>query len=332
MLHTILSFFTFIATSILWADASLDLETLSQDFVVEAKQLQIPGHPNACNPSLVRWHNQLLLSFDVYIERSDEPDGVGLAYLDEGFNVIGEPQILDLPRNLWQDPRLITMGDQLYLVHNGSIAHGVRRMFVTQVRYEEGKFILEMPEPLLHFPGEQPLQWERNWVPFVNNDTLFLTYSLAPHRVLQPIFGTQRCEQVAATTFSSGWTWGHPKPGTAALLDGDHYLALFHSIKKMATIHSEGKTIQHYFIGAYTFESHPPFAVTCMSEDPIIGKNFYHGPEYEMIKPCRAVFPCGIVVDDAFVWAVFGRQDHEVWMAKLDKRGLYESMRPVASN
>lgn len=312
-------------------DVALDLETMTQDFVIEVKQLHIPGHPDACNPSLIRWHRQLLLSFDAYIERDDQPDGIGLTYLDDDFNVIDKPQILVLPMNLWQDPRLITIDDRLYLVFNGAIPEGIRRMFVVQVRFDDGKFSVETPEALLHFPKENGERWERNWIPFVHNNTLFLTYSLFPHRVLQPFLGTHRCEDVSSTTFSSAWNWGTPKPGTAALLDGDHYLALFHSTKIIATTHSEGKSIPHYFMGAYTFESHFPFAMTAISQHPIIGKNFYHGQEYHMFKPCRVVFPCGIVIDDQFIWVVFGRQDHEVWMAKLEKKGLYESLVPVIS-
>ena len=313
----------------LCADAAVDLEVMAQDFVLEVKQLQIPGHPTACNPSLIRWNNQLLLSFDAYTEGNNEPDRIGLVYLDDDFNVIGEPQILDLPGNLWQDSRLITTEESLYLVFNGAINGGLRRTFVAQVGSDSGRFAVDTPEALLHFPGEKADQWERNWIPFVSSNTLFLTTNLVPHRILQPFLGTQRCEETSSTTFSSAWNWGTPKPGTAALLDGDHYLALFHSVKVMPTVHSEGKPIQHYFMGAYTFENRPPFAITAISQNPIVGEHFYHGPEYKMVKPCRVVFPCGIVVDDRFVWVVFGRQDHEVWMAKLEKTGLYESLVPV---
>lgn len=341
MLNCILIFLILISVSTLYAENRsnfsedlniiLDLETMAQDFVIETKQLQIPGHPNACNPSLIRWHNQLLLSFDAYIERDDQPDGTGLVYLDDNFNVIGAPQILDLPMNLWQDSRLITMADRLYMVFNGAINDGIRRMFIAQIRCDAGKFIIDTPEVFLSFPGENAKQWERNWTPFTNNDTLFLTYSLVPHKILKPFLGTQRCEEVSSKTFSSAWNWGIPKPGTSAHLDGDHYLALFHSIKVMATAHSEGKPIQHYFMGAYTFENHPPFAITSISRRPIVGKNFYRGQEYDMIKPCRVVFPCGFVIDDQFIWVVFGRQDHEVWMAKIEKNGLYNSLMPVVS-
>jgi len=38
----------------------IDLETMAQDYVLEAKQLHIPGHPTACNASkacgcLAKW-------------------------------------------------------------------------------------------------------------------------------------------------------------------------------------------------------------------------------------------------------------------------------------
>ena len=31
-------------------------------------------------------------------------------------------------------------------------------------------------------------------------------------------------------------------------------------------------------------------------------------------------------MDEEHVWIVYGRQDHELWVAKLDKKGLLESL------
>jgi len=33
-------------------------------------------------------------------------------------------------------------------------------------------------------------------------------------------------------------------------------------------------------------------------------------------------------MDEQFIWKVYGRQDHEIWMAKLEKTGLYDNMEP----
>jgi len=140
------------------------------------------------------------------------------------------------------------------------------------------------------------------------------------------------CETIACTFGQFNWNWGELRGGTPGLLDEekDEYLAFFHSSKEMATIHSQGKKILHYFMGAYTFASRPPFAITKMSPEPITGKGFYEGIVYEPYwKPLRVVFPCGYIVNDQFIWVSYGRQDHEIWMVKLNKKGLYDSLIPV---
>lgn len=305
----------------------IDLEKMVQDYVLEVKQLHVPNYPTACNASIVRWHDKLILSFNAYSTgKEDQPNLMGLAILDEDFNVFGNPHILDVPKNLWQDARLVILNEALYLVFNGAIEGEVRRMLIAQAHFNGIEFIIETPRALLNFPGENPNQWERNWIPFVFNNSLLLATHLSPHRILCPILESQKCEEVASSNFSSSWAWGTPKTGTTAHIDGKHYLALFHSVKVMSSIHSECKPIQHYFMGAYTFEDRPPFRITAISKDPIIGEHFYHGPEYSMCKPCRVVFPCGFIMDKQFIWVVFGRQDHEIWMAKLDKKGLYDNM------
>ena len=83
----------------------------------------------------------------------------------------------------------------------------------------------------------------------------------------------------------------------------------------------------HYFRGAYTFSRHPPFEGTAVSPQPIVGKGFYHGPIYERYwGSVRVVFPCGFIYDENYLWVSYGRQDHELWIAKLDKKKLLESL------
>ena len=310
------------------SSASLNLEDMAQDFVLETKQLEIPGYPTACNPSIARWGNMLLLSFDAYSGDTTAPDRMGLVWLDDDFNVISAPRILHI-KDTWQDPRLVSIGNRLYVVFNGALNTTLRRTFIAEVHYDGVHLFTGAPECLLHFPGERADLGERNWVPFAYFDTLLLTYSVVPHRVLRPLINTQTCEDISSTSSPFIWDWGTPRAGTTALLDGDHYLAFFHSSKIMASVHSQGKPIHHYFMGAYTFDRHPPFAITAMSPFTIIAENFYHGPEYRTIKPLLVVFPCGFIFDAHHIWVVYGKQDHEAWVVKLDKKGLYENLVPV---
>ena len=106
-------------------------------------------------------------------------------------------------------------------------------------------------------------------------------------------------------------------------IDGNQYLSFFHSSKEIPTLHSNREPILHYFMGAYTFALHPPFEITQISPKPIVGKGFYKGAIYDPYwKPVRVVFPCGLIVEGNFIWVAYGRQDHEIWMVKLDKCGL----------
>lgn len=292
-----------------------------QDFVLETRQLKIPGHPTACNPSIVRWGDAFLLSFNAYTGDGLEPDRMGLIRLDDQFNPVGTAYILNT-RDTWQDARLVVMEDRLYSVFNGTAPTGVRRTFVSEVHDDGVELGIDMPRCLLDFPGMNEGLGERNWVPFAYVDTLLMTYSIVPHRILQPLPGTEKCMDYACTSPCLDWQWGTPRAGTTALLDGDHYLAFFHSSKMVSSV-------QQYFMGAYTFDCRPPFAIQSMSTAPIIGQDFYHGPEYETVRPLLVVFPCGFVCDDQYVWVVYGKQDHEAWVVKLDKKKLYDSLKPI---
>ncbi len=87
----------------------------------------------------------------------------------------------------------------------------------------------------------------------------------------------------------------------------------------------------HYFMGACTFSSEPPFEITSFSPEPIVGKDFYHGPPYKTWRPMCIVFPAGFIFDDNFIWVSYGRQDHEMWIVKLDREIFFQWLQPLPS-
>lgn len=337
----------------------IDLEKdLKDDFVLETKKINIPGFPFAFNPSLVRWKGQFLMSFRVgknenhsenpfegeCLKASQDipsfsPNQIGLIFLDKNFKIMGPPQILNLINYnqtcRQQDPRIIVVGEHLYICYCDPIqivgAPDRRLMFLSEVHDEDGHFYIKDVECLDEFEWNNGKRWEKNWSPFDYQGNLLLIYSINPHRVMRPYLGTGVCETISSTYANPQWEWGELRGGTPALLVDGQYLAFFHSSIPMTSVQSEGKKMAHYFMGAYTFSPHPPFTVTAISPKPIVGKDFYNGPAYNTWKPLRVVFPCGYVIENKMIWVAYGRQDHEIWIAKMHKDKLLKSLIPTHS-
>jgi len=327
------------ATRLLFAD--LDLETLIQDFVLETRRIEIPGFRYAFNPSIIQWKDYILMTFRAIPNpKYSYSCVVGVQILDQDFHPIGEPQILETreknslvpPRG--EDARLIYVGDTLYLIYSDNLNQEISkdfRMVIAELVYENGLFSIRSPEQLIEYEGKRSNLREKNWVPFEYANSLCLAYSISPHLIFKPILGTGVCTTIARSSTPMPWNWGVIRGGTpAVLIETGEYLAFFHSVKKMATANSNGVLMNHYFIGAYTFASQPPFTLLRKSPEPIVGPGFYSGIAY---KPywsfTQCVFPAGQVLDGDSIWISYGRQDHEIWVAKLDKKKLLDSLIPA---
>jgi predicted GH43/DUF377 family glycosyl hydrolase len=318
----------------------IDLESMANDFVLETKRIVIPEYPDAYNPSILRWQGTLLLSFRIYDPKTRFANQIGLIRLDDQMNPAGQPQVLEIRSkdpfaiSKRQDPRLVSAGNRLYIVYNNVLQDRrhpeIRRMVVAEVSFDGQNYNAENPDSIVYFDQEIQARSEKNWVPFEYEGQMLFARSINPHWILRPFHGCSSCQTIASSRGRIQWYWGDLRGGTPAfLIDDEEYLAFFHSSTYLPTVHSHGKTVQHYFMGAYTFSRKPPFAITRISSEPIVGKNFYIGQEYTTWKPLRVVFPGGFVLDDRFIWIAYGRQDHEVWIVKIDRKMLLESLVPV---
>ena len=308
----------------------------TQDFVIETKQIQVPGFPGAFNASIIEWNDSILMCFRVRNEKMVSTFQMGCVFLDKDFNVISTPSIIQMQGNnpstffQNQDPRLIVLNHKLYIIYSNFISLETvvaRRMFIAELYCEDNAFITG-DQICIHNPIKLDPRWEKNWVPFIYENELLLAYSILPHHILKPSLQTGECSLISATQSVIDWDWGTLRGGTPAIRDGEQYLGFFHSSKLMKTAHSAGKKIQHYFMGAYTYSAHPPFQITHISPEPIVAKGFYHGQSYNTWKPLHVVFPMGCIINDQHVWVSYGRQDFEIWVAKIDKHKLYKSLIP----
>lgn len=315
----------------------LNLESYEQDFIVETKEIIIPGYAKAFNPAIVRYNDSTLLSFRLRDEQGISTFQIGLIWLDDQFNPVGTAQVLDIPHKssaMFQDPRFVVVGDKFYMFFSNLIEkkpgdRDIRRMYYTELLYDGTTFTALEPICLRNFEGESSQRWEKNWAPFDYMGNLLFTYSLLPHRIMSYNDEMESCDTLWSTTSSAQWDWGVLRGGTPPLLEDGQYLAFFHSCKNIPTVQSRGKNITHYVFGAYTFSPEPPFELTAISPYPIIDKNFYSGPPHNTWKPLRVVFPCGHISDGEYLYLAYGRQDHECWIAKIDKQKLLDSLVPV---
>ncbi len=318
----------------------IDLEDLRQESVQETRQIQIPGYPDAYNPSIIRWNDSYLLSFKIIPHPSFTFHSfAGVIWLDDDFNPKGNAQILNLrddatgvPSRV-DDGRLMEVGGYLHFVYSDNadpiISRGGFRVFVAQLKCTDSRFDIVSIERLSRFEGQNEKIREKNWVPFEYEEKLLLSYSIVPHVVLKPLLDdSQECITVCKSRKCPQWDWGEIRGGTTALkIDEARYLSFFHSSIIMESIHSDGKPMTHYFMGAYTFDAKPPFAVSHISPEPIIGKDFYHGKNYKPYwKPVVVVFPVGFVFDEESIWVAYGRQDRECWIVKINKKWLLNSL------
>lgn len=314
----------------------VDLNEMSQDFVLEKTQLKIPEYPHAFNPSIVRWRDKLLLSFRVLTNANNVwHSQIGLVWLDNKFKPVGTPRLLNtrgrLPLNpsKSEDARLFTVGDSLYIIYNDNEEYhdfGLRRMYYSEIFYDGIQFYVN-PECINKFEGESADKWEKNWIPFDYEGTMLLAYSILPHKIFFPVFGQGKCETIATTVSPFIWVWGSGRiyGGTPALKVDDTYLAFFHSSCKVNTLQTGDYEAWHYFMGAYLFNGQPPFAITKVSPQPIIGKGLYDNP----LLYKRVIYPGGYIMDDHNIWIAYGREDCECWILKLNKKGLLDSLIPV---
>ena len=316
-----------------------DLDTMKQDFVLKTKRIIIPGYPDAFNPSIVRWQNKLLMSFRYRDPLTQSTDQIALVWLDANFNPTSQPVLLQRNFEITcgssnaQDPRLIIVNKKLYVVYSNIVTNGltcVGRMIAAEVYQTNNNFLIYDPTPFLFFDGENINKKEKNWTPFSYNNKLYLAYSINPHIIFTPSFILDSCTTVASTQANINWPWGQLRGGSQALLVNGQYLSFFHSVKALQSVQSGGKLMTHYFMGAYTFDPAPPFALNAISPHPIVAKAFYNGPMYVNWEPLCEVFPCGYVFDANNIYVTYGRQDHECWVVTLDKAGLLNSLQPVS--
>lgn len=162
---------------------------------------------------------------------------------------------------------------------------------------------------------------EKNWVWFHHDGNPHLIYLMRPHRVVR-----MSSDFVAEETFETDdelpWEYGEPRGGTPPILIGNEYWSFFHS----STAWRDTAPIRQYHMGAYCFESQPPFRITKMTPEPILSGSPYD--RYSPDKPL-VVFPNGALCKDGNFLVTMGVNDLDSAWIYIPMSGLKERMAGV---
>lgn len=328
--------------SLLHANNLFDI--IPNDPNLTLKQIKLEKYPNAFNPSIIKTEQGILLSFRYCPEGKMWVSYVGLALLDHNFELITEPQLLSINESSTcycaahhEDARLFSYNGEVFIVYGDYRYsstedcttidyHSIREdVAIAKINFENGQFSVENQLTLIKHPRQER---EKNWVPFQWNGKLLFSYYPLPHEIIEPNLKSGNCKPFSKINAETHWLWGPLRGGTPAVLVDGEYLAFFHSWVSMKSSISKDHSLPHYFMGAYTFSSHPPFEITKISCIPLKAPGMYTNSTYHV----RSVFPGGFVVLNDDVYIAFGKDDNEIWIAKISKEELKQSLVSVSSD
>lgn len=314
------------------------------DPTITTEKIEFKDFPFAFNPSLLQTDQGILLSFRY---TPDQKRGwisqCVMVLLDDTLKPISTPQIIDFRATdvyppYFEDCKLFDFQGRHYALYSDCTDnelpsdHNINpflfcREYVhlAEIKIKD-KIISSEPSIKLTYPANKKKQQrEKNWVPFDWNKNLYLSYYLFPHTVLKSNLRSGKCHEAYKTHPIHPWKFGSIRGTTPPLLVDGEYLAFFHSSIITTSMLTHKKAL-HYFIGAYTFSREPPFHITRASVKPIVAKNMYTKGNH-----IHAVFPCGFIISDNTIILSYGKDDREMWIAKIPKKALLESLVPVSS-
>ncbi|MBN2478683.1 MAG: hypothetical protein JXA94_00480 [Parachlamydiales bacterium] len=286
----------------------------STGIVTDIKNIKVEGVENVINTSLVDYKDGYLI---VFRKNENKKSYIALCELDKNFKQTSPYKIIDVKSSFAEDPRIFQFSNDYFLIYNDKvpIKHNYRIMKIAKLTNDFNvEFINELD---LHIK-----QIEKNWVPFTNENNLYLSYGLMPHKVMNLKDVTKN--SLDHLIFDNGscyarffWEFGEPRGGTPAKLVDGEYLAFFHSC------FGKNKKKKHYVMGAYTFQAHPPYKITKVSKDPILVSN----------KKTRVYFPCGFTLKNEHskdkIILSYGENDENSKVLIIDKEKLFQSLKEV---
>lgn len=297
------------------------------------KLLQSYASPTGRNIQITNWFNCSFIHFkgkNYFTYRAEAKPfcvniRLGLCLLDEFYQPIKESNVLlDLHAELHaphgktyaknfhvEDPRLFIYNDDLYLSYTDGYQMAQAKIDPQTLQAVESFYITK--------PDKQ--RTEKNWIFFEHDKELYSVYNTCPHEIFK--MDGANWEKVYSEEWKSGWRHGIIRGGTSPILVGDKYVSFFHSALGVKHRGIEGR---QYFMGAYTFESKPPFRPLSITKEPIIVGEWVDDNIPRLSNAIFVVFPSGVIRQENGYLVSFGYNDYRCRYVEITDAELERNM------
>lgn len=309
--------------------------------VLNVKKIKIKNVQSPYNASIIKHGSHYLLFFRYDVIQHKGPyyfySYIGCVKLDSNFNQIEKNfKIIDLGTKHAEDPRIFKTKNGFYLVYNDLVKNGYncRTMRIASLDIE--KLTINYTTELdIHF---QPV--EKNWNPFEHiengKSNIYFEYFINPHKILKLNDPTTNSlthiQKLSASIYQRLYwpnMWGEIRGGAPAQkIEDNKYLSFFHSSFQ------DRNGFFWYVMGAYTFETNPPFRINGISHYPILFKGIYDSPHLNIAdRRKRVIFPSGFTVEKKenkeVIHVSCGENDSCIKIITLDKKKLLKSLKKL---
>ncbi len=264
---------------------------------------------------------------------------IGCVEIDSDFRQTEKEFVpIDLNSRYAEDPRVLQIQDRLFLIYNDLLQSDYVSNNRIMCMGEFSADNLKLQQTYRFDPCRQPI--EKNWAPFVyagpeGESDIYFEYMLAPRKLFKVLhWGEATLTHLFPSSHKNAgscyWPkiWGELHGGSAAQEVDGQYLAFFHSSFQ------DKEDIMWYCLGAYTFETAPPFRMTGISHYPILFEGIYSTPPLHTADPKkRVIFPAGFVIEQRggreVIQLSCGENDASVKVITLDKKQLLKGLKKI---
>lgn len=220
-----------------------------------------------------------------------------------------------------EDPRVVEFNNAWFMFYTDGVSIGVAKLDLETCDVIYSHFMNSPPQYVKRSVDSDSR--EKNWIPFVNNNQLYLLYSDSPRTYILCADNKNRLEvqKYDKMLYSLNYDYGTIRGGCSPLkFNETTFIWFFHSTRRSNTIVGDGRSI--YMISAYLSSNNYPFEVSKILIAPIL-VGIPSPFNSTILLQDNVVYPCGaVVIDDETFLISMGVNDYKIGHLYVKKSDL----------